>query len=175
MQPLDQVKAQLAELGIKGMIANQEGFKALADVLGENERIEAAIAGTYEDMYGAAAATDQRVVFVGRKAGLLGKKLRTEDFLYSVVSSVQVKQGAMFGAVEVFASGNTATIDKVPKADAMKFADHVKQRLAKAKAPSNATAAVDVAGQLEKLADLRARGILTDEEFNAQKQKLLNS
>lgn len=31
----------------------------------------------------------------------------------------------------------------------------------------------DVAAQLEKLADLKAKGVLTDEEFAAQKAKLL--
>jgi hypothetical protein len=33
----------------------------------------------------------------------------------------------------------------------------------------------DLFEQLTKLADLRDRGILTDEEFNAQKAKLLGS
>lgn len=36
------------------------------------------------------------------------------------------------------------------------------------------TIGTDVATQLEKLANLLAQGILTDEEFQAQKQKLLS-
>jgi hypothetical protein len=36
-----------------------------------------------------------------------------------------------------------------------------------------ATAPVDVADQLRKLAELRDQGVLTDEEFSLQKQKLL--
>jgi len=35
------------------------------------------------------------------------------------------------------------------------------------------TAGVDTAGQLEKLADLHSRGVLSDDEFAAQKAKLL--
>jgi hypothetical protein len=43
-----------------------------------------------------------------------------------------------------------------------------------AAAPAAAAAApVDVADQLKKLADLRDQGILSDEEFAAQKAKLL--
>lgn len=34
--------------------------------------------------------------------------------------------------------------------------------------------AADVAPQLEKLAELKAKGILTEEEFNSQKEKLLS-
>jgi len=33
----------------------------------------------------------------------------------------------------------------------------------------------DIADQLSKLADLRDRGVLTDAEFEAQKQKLLGT
>ncbi len=45
-----------------------------------------------------------------------------------------------------------------------------------AAAPTSAppAAAVDVADQLRKLADLRDQGVLTEEEFTAQKAKLLN-
>lgn len=171
----DQIKAQLAELGIKGIKANQEGFKALSEVLRDNERVEAAVAGTYEGLYGAAVATDQRVVFIGRKPGLLGKKLRTEDFLYSAISSVQIKQGTIFGSIEVYASGNKAEIDKVANPEAMKFAEHVKHRMTIAKTSvTTSIIATDVATQLEKLATLHAQGILTDEEFQTQKQKLLS-
>ena len=42
-----------------------------------------------------------------------------------------------------------------------------------ANAPAPAAPQVDMVGQLEKLAQLKDQGILTQEEFDAQKQKLL--
>jgi hypothetical protein len=39
--------------------------------------------------------------------------------------------------------------------------------------PGGASGAADVANQLERLADLRERGILTDDEFQREKDKLL--
>ncbi len=39
--------------------------------------------------------------------------------------------------------------------------------------PAPATEQVDVADQLQKLAQLREQGVLTDQEFAAQKAKLL--
>jgi hypothetical protein len=44
-----------------------------------------------------------------------------------------------------------------------------------APAPAGAAPAVDVADQLRKLAELRDQGVLTDDEFAAQKAKLLNT
>jgi hypothetical protein len=41
--------------------------------------------------------------------------------------------------------------------------------------PPPAAAAPDVVGQLKDLAELHSQGVLTDEEFAAQKAKLLNS
>ena len=40
-------------------------------------------------------------------------------------------------------------------------------------APATGGGGVDVADQLQKLADLRDQGVLTDEEFEAQKAKIL--
>lgn len=41
--------------------------------------------------------------------------------------------------------------------------------------PAAAPAAVDRVGELQKLADLKAQGILTDQEFAAEKARILNS
>lgn len=41
--------------------------------------------------------------------------------------------------------------------------------------PPAAAPQVDVVGQLKELAELKDQGILTEDEFNAQKAKLLNS
>lgn len=46
---------------------------------------------------------------------------------------------------------------------------------APAPAPAPAAPQVDLMDQLQKLGDLKAQGILTEEEFEAQKAKLLNS
>lgn len=40
--------------------------------------------------------------------------------------------------------------------------------------PATAPAGTDLTAELQKLGDLKAQGILTDEEFTAAKQKLLN-
>jgi hypothetical protein len=49
------------------------------------------------------------------------------------------------------------------------------QQLSPAAATTPATTTPSVAEELERLADLKARGVLSDAEFQAQKQKLLGS
>jgi Short C-terminal domain len=59
---------------------------------------------------------------------------------------------------------------------AAEAAAYEQQQAAAAAAPAAPAApAVDVTGELQKLADLKAQGILTEEEFAAQKAKILAS
>ncbi len=169
---MSDILAQLAEIGITGILARQDGYKALATVLNDGETIRAACAGTYGDTCGAAAATDQRLILAGRTSGLF-KKVRSESFPYSSLSSVGVKTGIAQGSIEFYASGNSAKLDKVSNAHATAFADAVRRLMAPSKAQPAQGALLDIADQLAKLAALRDQGILSDAEFAAQKAKLL--
>lgn len=90
------------------------------------------------------------------------------------------------GKLIIFASGNKAEIGNVPKKDGKDFADLVRERIASAPGsavPSthavHAPAAHAPAGsgsladELKKLAELRDAGVLTEDEFAAQKVRLL--
>ncbi|MBX5474128.1 MAG: SHOCT domain-containing protein [Thermoleophilia bacterium] len=86
----------------------------------------------------------------------------------------------------MFASGNKAEIRNVVKGQCKNFANDVRARITAvsehASAPKTAEAAPapvsnaggDIVDQLERLAKLKEQGILTEEEFEAQKQKILN-
>lgn len=90
------------------------------------------------------------------------------------VSSVQAKKdGVLFTKVTVYASGNTIEF-RFPHDDAARFKAALQQLLlAPAPSATPATAPVDVADQLAKLAALRDQGVLTEDEFAAQKAKVL--
>lgn len=90
----------------------------------------------------------------------------------------------------VVAGTASAVSGRVQRRQAEKFADRdaaiyadrqqaYAQQTAPAYPPPTAAPAppaqVDVIGQLQKLGDLHAQGILTDDEFAAQKAKLLAS
>lgn len=86
----------------------------------------------------------------------------------------------------VIAGTATAVSGRVQRRQAEKFADRDAQIYAErdaayqqataaapAAAPASAAPAGDLMDQLQKLGDLHQQGILTDEEFAAQKAKLL--
>lgn len=98
------------------------------------------------------------------------------------VSSVQVRRGAWYHDVTIYASGNTIVLS-VDAADAERLRglimDQVLRGSSHAPAATAAPAApVQPAGdavieQIRKLGELRDAGILTQEEFEAKKSELL--
>lgn len=93
------------------------------------------------------------------------------------VSSVQAKKdGLVYTKVIAYASGNTIEF-RLRHDDAQQFKDALTKLVIGGSSPPQpspvAAVAVDVADQLRKLAALRDQGILTEEEFAAQKAKLL--
>lgn len=164
-------KARLAS----SMGSNRE-IKKLETYLDEGERVDAMVGGAYGKGVGLLALTDRRLLFI--VDGAFNKS--SEDFPLSKVSSVGWNSGMALGTITIFASGNKAEIKNVHKGNGKEFVDLVRPRLADKPeagatpaAPQQQAAPVDLADQLMKLAALRDQGILSDEEFAAQKAKLL--
>lgn len=83
--------------------------------------------------------------------------------------------GGMFSAGT---DENSVVFMKKHLADFEKLRDHVEQIIANrinSTSGNSAPASVDVADQIGKLADLLSKGLLTEEEFAAQKAKLLGN
>jgi hypothetical protein len=74
----------------------------------------------------------------------------------------------------VVAGTATAVSNRVSRRQANRWAQQEEQQYAQAPPPAPA-AAPDTVSQLKDLADLKAQGILTDAEFEAQKAKILAS
>lgn len=180
MPSADQIAAQIGRTshGQKVLTGARREITALQDILSENENIDDVITGTYSGGTGLLVATDRRLVFVDK--GVLGG-LKVEDFAYDRITSIQYGKGMMiFGSLTIFAAGNRAEISNVPKDRVQAFAEAVRARIASPPAPApsaqaQAPASTDITGQLERLASLRDRGILTETEFKDQKRKLLDS
>jgi Short C-terminal domain len=74
----------------------------------------------------------------------------------------------------VVAGTATAVSNRVSRRQGNRWAQQDEQQYAQAPAPPPA-AAPDTVSQLKDLADLKAQGVLTDAEFQAQKAKILAS
>lgn len=93
------------------------------------------------------------------------------------VSSVQAKKDGLWTKVRVFASGNTIEF-RFSHVEAQQFRDAIMELILAKDAPTPASPVEagnqsDVYDQLKKLGELRDAGVLTREEFDAQKIKLI--
>ncbi len=168
---LDEIREQIGHVDGASKLLSRREVKQLPDILWEDETIGKMVQGWYENGSGILVATNRRVVFVDK--GIT--RLRVEDFAYDKISSIQYTTGLAFGKITIFASSNRAEIGQVAKNQTRVFAEYVRAQIAASSTPNEAPGTtVDIAGQLERLAKLRDQGALTDEEFEAQKQKLLN-
>jgi hypothetical protein len=180
MPTLDEVKSQIEHLpGGKGFLGRKE-VKQLPGILWEDERCENIIRGFYARGTGILVATNKRLVFVDKGMA----SLRVEDFPYGKITSIQYRLGFAGGTLTIFASGNKAEIEHVPKEQCKAFGDFVRARItgvtdhasAPVAEPPQVAAAMsgdDVVDKLERLGKLKEQGILTDDEFQAQKQRIL--
>ena len=170
-----------------GSLSRKDLFNTLCDVLREDELPEAIVSGSYHNGRGILVATDRRIVFVNN--GLVGIHLYLED-----ISSIdETPQGPSLDNISIYACGSNERIDYVNKNMARRFADFLRNKLdihdavleqdtsaadeqpkeEQQNSPPVVQSNVSVADELRKFAELRDLGIITDEEFEAQKAKLL--
>ncbi len=83
-------------------------------------------------------------------------------------------QGAVEWHGHVAQDENAVIFEKTEAAQFKALKDFIDEAMARADAPA-AAAPVSVADELAKLADQKSQGILNDEEFSAQKARLLRA
>jgi hypothetical protein len=166
---------QIRRLDSGSKLLGRKEVAELPAILWEGEIVQDIIQGYYNNGLGILVATQRRLIFVDK--GLMWG-LKVEDFPVDKISSIQYETGLLMGTVTIFTSGNRADIKNVPKDEARRFAETVRARIsasAPKAAPSPPTAAPangDIVSQLERLAALKERGVLTEEEFAAQKSRI---
>ncbi len=178
MPTLEQIRLQIKSIdGLSTLLGKRE-IKELPNILWENENVENLIQGTYNNGNGILVATNTRLIFIDK--GLVFG-LKVEDFPYDKISSIQYSTGLLLGKLTIFASGNKAVIDNVDKQRVRIFGDVVRNKISSkdtVETPTNQSQqkkdnSDDVVSKLERLAKLKEQGILTEEEFNQQKLKIL--
>lgn len=177
IQKHDHIMAQIQHIPSFEKFLGHREIKELPNLLFNGEDLEKLASGYYKNGYGIIAATNKRIIFVD-KGMLYG--LRVEDFPYDKISSIEYSTGLLRGEIIIFASGNRAHITAVQKELVKDFAEHARKRIGNMKSSPPATAPApappqDFITQLERLAKLKESGILTEQEFNEEKKKILDS
>ncbi len=174
MPTLDQIQEQINKYKFGSVYAKEREVKELPTILSADEELLAITGGQYHDGHGILVGTNIRLIFIDK--GLLFG-LKVEDFPYEKISSIEYKQGLMFGTISIYTSGNKADITYIPNIAIDEFVGFVRNMTHKTEnvaEPQTSTQDQDLISKLERLASLKEKGVLTDEEFNEQKKKLLS-
>jgi hypothetical protein len=120
-------------------------------------------------------------IFVSnQRVGVFTKKLGgydLTDFAFGLITAVQHKEGMMNGEIDLLAAGTRLEVHQIPKGEATKLANLVRNQMPQHHAPgATVVMAAPVDGpaeQLKKLADLHQSGLITDEEFATKREALV--
>ena len=156
-------------------VANKREVKELPTILMDGEEIEKIDSGMLKNGTGFTGngllvATNTRLIFIDKPT--IGFGIKMEDFPYDKISSVSVETGFLKGELKLICSGNSATINLVTGAKV--FSEFIRQKTStKPIALNQQITEPDILGQIEKLAELKNKGILSEEEFSSKKSELL--
>lgn len=179
----DEINQQIAALPNKYVFFTGKEIKRLHKVLNEGEEVRALTSGFSDGRTVLAVCTNRRVLFMD-SGMFFGSRQRqmSLDRIQSITGNyviffggLSITDGSSEMAVRMVLA---STIDSFIKAthDAM---DEYRRYLMRENAgyinAPETEYVTDVATQLERLAALREKGVLTEAEFQAQKQKILNS
>ncbi|MFV9064943.1 PH domain-containing protein [Serratia fonticola] len=159
-------------------IATKKEFYHLPEILRHGEQVIAIASGSMDGNTWLIALTEKRVILLDK--GMLWGVKQVDVNLEDIVS-VGAKTGMILGNITISTSGQNYTILNVYKKAVIPFTNLVNE--AKDKIKKTATnhtnnksteSPLDIVGQLERLASLKEKGILSESEFIQQKTKILS-
>jgi hypothetical protein len=147
----------------------------LPEVLQDGERVLAFTSGMKDGNTWLIVLTDRRILFLD-KGMVFG--LKQESIPLNRVNSISGNTGLMLGKIVITDGAKNHEISNVWKKTVKRFTNRCQEeldRLARLQygGSRNDSPAIDPYEQLEKLAGLKEKGIITAEEFETEKSKLL--
>lgn len=180
MPSLNEVKRQISQYKDGYIFWTNKEIRTLPKILDEDEDIKAVTSGYMNNATWLAVCTTRRLIFLNcgmffgmRQIQLPLDRIQSIDHAFTIA----------FGSISVWDGASSFTISMVMKSSILPFVRATQEAMYAHRKSMNqpsqpvaaAAAPLDVASQLSKLADLKERGHLTEEEFQAQKRKLLGS
>lgn len=172
-------------MGIKDLFAirpvkKEERIEGIERILDSDEEIIASVGGTgggkaagLHVAKGILVLTPKRVLFYflhGKKS----KNYGVEDYSLDEISSINFDRYALAGSIKIHSNNNVINVVDIPLSEDIEgFVKATKQYIENYKKQSTPVPNenLDVADQISKLAELKDKGILTEEEFTIQKRK----
>jgi hypothetical protein len=143
-------------------------IRQLPRILWEGEDIESAAQGWYEGGLVLLVATNRRLLLIDHK----WLDTKVDDFPYSRVSSVEHDSNVWMGKVTVSMPGGGVTVNRINSKNLEHFCQAVMAHVAPEQQEPAAAAQI---GNLQILALMADKGLLSDTEFRRQWQNLLTT
>ena len=145
----------------------------LQEMLTDKEQVLAFTSGMMDGNTWLIALTDRRIVFLDK--GLIYGLEQTIINL-DKVNAVSGKTGLLFGKITITDGAKDRTISNVLKKTVKPFVKKVQETIEASQAGAFQVAKkIDPYEQLEKLASLNEKGIISENEFVAAKKKILGT
>lgn len=170
---LDEIKEELGKLDINPTIFARKEIHALPEILSAEERIVYLVEGRNKinKHHIILVATDRRLIFVDKEF-MYG--LTVEDYSYTKISSIQYETEVMLASIDIQVSDDLVEIDGVGKYEAKLFCEKVRDFMSRPEGYIQYKSEPSTLDQLEQLGRLKESGILSEEEFNDQKKKIID-
>ena len=152
-------------------IFGRKEIRHLANVLDADELVHAIGVGQYSNKAGIVVLTGTRLFFMEKS--MLGSEAMTE-FSLEAIGAISLSKKMTGETLTIAHSGTSAAITALGHGQGDSIVRAFRQLKEQQRTPSAPPASpIDPIAQIERLADLLSKGMLTDEEFQAQKTQIL--
>ena len=175
----DQLSAEferLKKLSNNDSFFTKNEFSLFPQIVMQGEAPVAVSSGKIDGKAWLIILTNQRIIFLDKGMSFCVKQVAIDLI---TISSICAETKILSGELVIATGEQTYTIENVPKKGVIPFANMIKDAVESLKQNKESntiqqpTANDDLIEQLERLALLKERGILTEEEFQSQKDKIL--
>ena len=176
MPTIEQVQSMIGELEVLDTFGTRKEIAFLPEVLRDSEKILYLTSGLSDGNTWLITCTNERVIFLD-KGMFYG--LKQKEIPLNKINSIEQKRGLILGEIAIYDGASKIQIKNIMKHTVKPFVEAVNNaiesftRNTAKPSSSQLQASEDLADQIEKLANLRDKDILTEEEFQAKKTQLL--
>lgn len=172
---LEEIYRQIAAIGDTDTFGIRKEIKFLPEVLADDEVILALTSGLMDASTWLIVCTPVRVILLD-KGMLYG--LSQKEYPLKNITSIQFKQGLILGEIELTVSSNKMKIENVEKKSVKKFVETLKAAISNVAedtpAEKSSSTGNDIVDKLRELSEFREAGVLSDDEFEIAKVRLLS-
>lgn len=174
MPNLNEIKQQIKALGKDAnTFGTKKEIRYLPEILDATEKVMGLTSGIMNGNTWLLVLTAKRVIFLDK--GMIWG-LKQSEIPLEKINSIEHETGLLFGTIAIWDGAAKAVIKNVIKNTVKPFVIALNKELDRIRSTKYPTSApVDLADQIKKLGDLKNQGLLTEDEFQAQKSKLLAS